>query len=235
MSGSHFKGPLYIIKADGSYAQFVDESGVIVADITAPAGSISATELASTLDLSSKTVTLPVLGTTAILSTSATAFAVGRLGATTPALNVDASAATAVTGLNIKSAAAAGGLALTVISSGTNENLTLNAKGSGTIGIGTVSTGAITLGAATTVNAAFTSNGIVRAAAGEPVQAGGGPLSSVLLSSTANFGIYCGSGAPTVSAAKGSIYLRTDGSTTNDRIYVNSSGSTTWVAITTAS
>jgi hypothetical protein len=56
-----------------------------------------------------------------------------------------------------------------------------------------------------------------------------------LATSTAGLGIYIGSGAPTVSAAQGSLYLRTDGSSTSTRLYVNSSGSTTWVAVTTAS
>jgi hypothetical protein len=46
--------------------------------------------------------------------------------------------------------------------------------------------------------------------------------------------ICCGSGIPTITAAKGSLYLRTDGSTTNDRIYVNTDASNTWTAITTA-
>ena len=48
-------------------------------------------------------------------------------------------------------------------------------------------------------------------------------------------GVYVGSGAPSVSAAQGSIYLRTDGSSSSTRLYVNSTGSTTWVAVTTAS
>jgi hypothetical protein len=52
--------------------------------------------------------------------------------------------------------------------------------------------------------------------------------------STAGFGIYFGSGAPTVSAAKGSLYLRSDGTTTNDRAYINTDGATTWTALTTA-
>jgi hypothetical protein len=58
-------------------------------------------------------------------------------------------------------------------------------------------------------------------------------MAAFLASSTANFGIFFGSGAPTVTAAQGSLYLRTDGTTTNDRIYVR--GSAAWIAITTAS
>lgn len=55
-----------------------------------------------------------------------------------------------------------------------------------------------------------------------------------IASSVTNFGIFFGSGPPTISAAKGSLYLRSDGTTTNDRAYINSSGSTTWTALTTA-
>jgi hypothetical protein len=49
-----------------------------------------------------------------------------------------------------------------------------------------------------------------------------------------SLGLYFGSGAPTISAIKGSLYVRTDGSSSSTRIYVNN-GTTTWVAVTTAS
>lgn len=61
-----------------------------------------------------------------------------------------------------------------------------------------------------------------------------GGAASFLATSTAGLGIYFGSGAPTVSAAKGSLYLRTDGSSTSTRAYINTDGATTWTAITTA-
>lgn len=62
----------------------------------------------------------------------------------------------------------------------------------------------------------------------------GGVANAVLQMSTiAGFGIYFGSGVPTVSAPQGSLYLRTDGSTSTSRMYVNSSGSTTWTAVNT--
>lgn len=95
-----------------------------------------------------------------VTSTSATALTVGRQGATSPALQIDASTATSATGLKVKSAAAAGGLALSVITSGTNENLTIDAAGSGTITLGGTSTGAITLTRATTLSAALTYGGV---------------------------------------------------------------------------
>lgn len=43
-----------------------------------------------------------------------------------------------------------------------------------------------------------------------------------------------GAGAPTHSAPKGSIYLRSDGSTTGTRLYTNTDGSTTWAAVPAA-
>jgi len=113
------------------------------------------TVLAQTIKLPSGTTiggaSLTALGT--ITSTSATAFAVGRQGTTNPVLNVDASAATVVTGLNIVGAAAASGVAVTVTSSGTNENLTLDAKGSGTVLVNGTATGAFLVADAT--NPAF--------------------------------------------------------------------------------
>lgn len=77
-----------------------------------------------------------------------------------------------------------------------------------------------------------TSTGNVTADSATAIVAGG--ASSFLATSTAGFGIYFGSGAPTVSAAKGSLYLRSDGTTTNDRAYINTDGATTWTALTTA-
>jgi hypothetical protein len=54
------------------------------------------------------------------------------------------------------------------------------------------------------------------------------------MSSTAALGVYFGSGAPTVSAAQGSLYIRTDGSSTSTRAYINTNGTTGWTAVTTA-
>lgn len=70
---------------------------------------------------------------------------------------------------------------------------------------------------------------------GNAIHAGGSNTEGITFSSATNFGIFTGSGAPTLSAAQGSIYLRSDGSSSSTRLYVNSTGSTTWVAITTAS
>jgi len=91
-------------------------------------------------------------GAHTITSSSANALAVGQNGTTTPAFNIDASTGTSVTGLNIKSAIAGGGLALTVTSSAgqANEGLTLDSKGTGAITIGGISTGNVNIGTSTT-------------------------------------------------------------------------------------
>lgn len=82
--------------------------------------------------------------------------------------------------------------------------------------------------AATTVSA----TGNLTADSATAPAAGG--MQAVQISSTAGLGIYVGSGAPTITAAQGSLYLRTDGSSTSTRAYINTTGSTTWTAITTA-
>ena len=46
--------------------------------------------------------------------------------------------------------------------------------------------------------------------------------------------IEAGSGVPTHSAAKGSLYIRTDGSSTSTRLYINTDGATTWTNLTSA-
>ena len=69
---------------------------------------------------------------------------------------------------------------------------------------------------------------------GTAVPAGGTTGAGYKMSSTTNLGIFFGSGAPTLSAAQGSLYLRTDGTTTNDRMYINTNSSTTWTAVITA-
>ena len=112
---------------------------------------------------------------TTITAQSTDAFDVGRQGTTNPALQVDTNAANSVTGLKITAAAAGGGLALSTISSGSNESLTIDAKGTGTLTLQPAATGdiqffsssnkitsagALTLAATITANTTNTINGI---------------------------------------------------------------------------
>lgn len=94
---------------------------------------------------------LTVAGTATVTSNNASALAVGPNGATNPALKVDGSVASAATGVNVVGRAAGAGASVAVISSGTNENLTIDAKGSGTVTINATGTGAIALARNTAV------------------------------------------------------------------------------------
>ena len=80
--------------------------------------------------------------------------------------------------------------------------------------------------------ATVVATGNVTADSGIAVVAGG--ASAVMATSTAGLGIYFGSGVPTATAAKGSLYLRTDGTSTSTRAYINTDDAATWTAITTA-
>lgn len=92
------------------------------------------------------------------------------------------------------------------------------------VGVGTGDPGA---GVISALNA-------MQLASATAVPAGGTTGLGLKMSSTSNLGVFFGSGAPTLSAAKGSLYLRTDGSATNNRSYINTDGSTTWTAVITA-
>lgn len=226
-----------------------------------------------------------------LTGSNAAALAVGQNGATNPAFNIDTSTATSVNGINIKSNATGTAPVLSVISSATNENLSIQAKGTGTISIATVSSGTVSIGSALVVSkvasAAFnvgangstnpvlvvnsntasvatgisvigaaagagvavnaissgtnealqlngkgTGNVVIQAATATP--AGGSGTAALLFGTTSGFGVYYGSGAPTVTAAQGSLYIRSDGSSTSTRLYVNTTGSTTWTNFTSA-
>lgn len=90
------------------------------------------------------------IGPFTVTSTSASALTVGANGATNPVLKVDANTASVATGVKITGAAAAGGVSLAAISSGTDESLKLDAKGAGVVVIGSVSTGGISAGSNST-------------------------------------------------------------------------------------
>jgi hypothetical protein len=79
-----------------------------------------------------------------IISPAAIAFSVGLTSAN-PAFAVNDSAGSQAAGLNIVGAVAGGTVGFNVIDSSANANLVINAKGTGTIGIGNVSTGAVTI------------------------------------------------------------------------------------------
>jgi hypothetical protein len=75
--------------------------------------------------------------------------------------------------------------------------------------------------------------GNARILSGYSIPLGGSAGKGYTLSVTPNLGVFFGISVPTLSAAQGSLYLRTDGSSTSTRLYVNTDGATTWTAVTT--
>lgn len=51
---------------------------------------------------------------------------------------------------------------------------------------------------------------------------------------TTRASVVAGTGAPTFSATKGTLYVRLDGSSISTRLYVNTDGGTTWTNFTSA-
>lgn len=172
---------------------------------------------------------------TTITSNSANALAVGANGTTNPVLKVNASASSVATGVTIVGAAAASGVAVTAISSGTNENMTIDAKGSGTVTLNGTATGNIVLGRAMTgVSSSLTGGYVAKSATAVPASAGAVAAGAPLTMFSSGPSLYVTSDAPTFSAVKGSLCVATDGSSSSTRLFINN-GTTNWVAVTTAS
>lgn len=87
---------------------------------------------------------------------------------------------------------------------------------------------------------AITSTGFMASAAslrswtGTAPPSGGTVNVGLLMSNVSSFGVFFGDGPPTLNAAKGSLYLRRDGSGATDRAYINTDGGGTWTALVTA-
>jgi len=114
--------------------------------------------LGSTSTMTNKTLTSPTitgpsitgtLATTGVItqtSASATAFESGLNGGTNPVFRLVNNIASQATGISITGRAAAAGADITVLSSGTDENLVINAKGAGTITLNPTATGNVVIG-----------------------------------------------------------------------------------------
>lgn len=77
------------------------------------------------------------------------------------------------------------------------------------------------------------SNVVQSASTVAPV-AGGSVTCGVSFSSTTNLGLYTGTGAPTITAAQGSLYVNTTAASTTTRLYINTTGSNVWTPFTSA-
>lgn len=112
----------------------------------AAAGTVKIGTVASTaLGLQVGSSTSAANATLIVQSTNLKALVVGRLGATTPAFQVDANTATSITGVKIKSAATGNGVAISAIGEASNGKLSIDAQGSGVLALGDTSTGGVGL------------------------------------------------------------------------------------------
>lgn len=116
----------------------------------------------------------------------------------------------------------------------TNKTLTAPVT-TAIVNTGGLSTDTLTGSGNATIGGTLGITGLLTVMGSTAPPAGGLSTVGIRLSSTANFGIFLGSGAPTFNAGKGSFYMRTDGSSTSTRLYVNIDGGSSWTAITTAS
>lgn len=181
------------------------------------------------------TDTLTITGATSITSTSASALAVGANGATNPVLKIDASTASVATGITITGAAAAGGVAVVARSSGTDENLTIDAKGSGTVTINATATGNVVLGqAATGVSLGVTGAASTKTGTAVPATAGAVAAGAPFVMNSNLITIECTTDAPTHNRPIGSICINLGGNSTSTRMYIATSASGAWTAFTTA-
>lgn len=118
----------------------------------------------------------------------------------------------------------------------TNKNTflggTVEVVGNATFDANVTVSGTVSMAGAVTVTGAISSTGIVTANSATALSGTG--TQGIGFSTVANFGIYWGSGIPTVTAATGSLYINYGGTGVASRLYVNS-GTTNWVAVTTVS
>lgn len=59
-------------------------------------------------------------------------------------------------------------------------------------------------------------------------------MTNVAIPGSTRPSVTAGTGAPTFTANKGTLYVRLDGSSTSTRLYVNTDGATTWTNFTSA-
>lgn len=102
----------------------------------------------------------------------------------------------------------------------------LNGVQTGSLPSSPIGTKAATIARATGIS----TSGLLNVANAVPNTAGGNTQAGLVISNAA--GIYSGSGAPTINAARNSLYIRTDGATAATRLYINTDGANTWTNFT---
>ena len=217
---------------------YVLGNGALLTGVAASTSIVSGTTQIA-IELPSGNIQATIGGTANVVVISTTGFGVAGFVAATGNL-VGSNVSTAglitatgnVTGGNLRTSgliSATGNLTSGNVAVTGNVSLTAN------IIAGNLTTGSQVVALGNVTGGNIRTDGQVLAMSATAVPAGGAAGAGVVFSTTANFGVFFGSGVPTLSAAQGSLYLRSDGSTTNNRMYVNTNGTTGWTAVTTAS
>lgn len=111
---------------------------------------------------------------------------------------------------------------------------TLTVSGNATIG-GTLGvTGATTLAAVTATSVSTTGPVTAKSGTTVPATAGAVAAGAPLVLFSTGISLWVTSDAPTHTATKGDLCINTGGSSSSTRLYINN-GTTTWIAVTTAS
>lgn len=84
-----------------------------------------------------------------------------------------------------------------------------------------------------TISSTISSTGIMTSQSGTATPAAASAVSALTFGS-AGLTITWGTGAPSQTQPKGSLYIRTDGSSVATRMYINTDGAGTWTNFTTA-
>lgn len=156
-----------------------------------------------------------------------------------PATTVNGQTCTLGSTCTVTAAATSITVGVTTIGSGTTSRILYD--NAGTLGEYTITgTGTVVamqtspafttpdIGAATGASVGLTGGSTIYNATAIP--AGGTSGSGYKFTSTSNYGVFFGSGVPTLSAAQGSLYLRSDGTP-----YYNTNGSTGWTSLASGS
>ena len=226
-----------------TFSSAITYGGVTLANAVTGTGSM-ALSASPTFTGTITAASVNLSGPLAITSASANAFDVGLNGTTNPAFQVDASTATSVTGIKIKSAASGGGVAVSAISSSAAENLAIDALGTGTITLGGVSTGAIIHTRATTLSAALTYGGVTLAnsvtgtgsmvLAAAPTITGHPTIEGVTSTGATGTGNFVFSAAPTITGHPTIEGVTSTGATGTGNFVFATSPSVSSLTVTTA-
>ena len=180
------------------------------------------------------TTYLSLLSTGATLTYGAgNALTVGPNGTTNPAFNVNSSAASSATGLNIVSRAATSGVDIFTTSSGANENLNINSLGSGSLTLNGSATGNIVLGS-TTYPKTTTAGTILTSATANTVTASATPTLGVAGSTVGSIAFAnATSGSITLAPTTGALGTVTASLPANTGTIAELNLAQTWSAIQT--